>query len=105
MDFLNHREGGTVFYQIITLSPLHCTAKTVGGCVIKKKPQYKAVKVNLNGKEEKTLTTFVWILSKKSAFVHYHKEPLPNGIIHKRTQSSATDKIVPSSVVVFLNHL
>ncbi len=25
MDFLNHREGGMVFYQIFHLSPLQCT--------------------------------------------------------------------------------
>ncbi len=93
MDFLNHRVGGMVFYQLILLSPLQCTVETVRGCVSlkKKNSQYKAVKVNLNSKEEKTLRTYVWILSKKSASVHYHEEPLPDGVIHKRTQSSATD--------------
>ncbi len=25
MDFLNHREGGTVFYQVFLVSPLRCT--------------------------------------------------------------------------------
>jgi hypothetical protein len=25
MDFLNHREGGMVFYQFFLLSPLQCT--------------------------------------------------------------------------------
>ncbi len=25
MDFLNHREGGMVFYQVFLLSPLQCT--------------------------------------------------------------------------------
>jgi hypothetical protein len=87
MDFFNHREGGMVFYQVILLSPLQCTVETVRGCVSlkKKNSQYKAVKVNLNSKEEKTLRTFVWILSKKSASVHYREEPLPNGVIHKRT--------------------
>jgi hypothetical protein len=25
MDFLNHRVGGTVFYQVFLLSPLQCT--------------------------------------------------------------------------------
>jgi hypothetical protein len=25
MDFLNHREGGLVFYQVFLLSPLQCT--------------------------------------------------------------------------------
>jgi hypothetical protein len=26
MDFLNHREEGMVFYQIVLLSPLQCTS-------------------------------------------------------------------------------
>jgi hypothetical protein len=25
MDFLNHREGGVVFYQVFLLSPIQCT--------------------------------------------------------------------------------
>jgi hypothetical protein len=25
MDFLNHREGGIIFYQVFLLSPLQCT--------------------------------------------------------------------------------
>jgi len=29
MDFLNHREGGIVFYQVLLLSPLQCTVETV----------------------------------------------------------------------------
>jgi hypothetical protein len=37
MDFLNHREGGMVFYQVFLLSPLQCTVvnciETVNGCV------------------------------------------------------------------------
>jgi hypothetical protein len=40
MDFLNHREGEVVFYQVFPLSPLQCTlkaVKTVRGCVSLKK--------------------------------------------------------------------
>jgi hypothetical protein len=25
MDFLNHREGGMIFYKVFLLSPLQCT--------------------------------------------------------------------------------
>jgi hypothetical protein len=53
MGFLNHREGGKVFYQVFLLSPLHCTVtgqyKYVRGCVVLKK--------------------YVWISSKNSASV------------------------------------
>jgi hypothetical protein len=31
MDFLNHREGGTVFYQVFLLSPLQRTVTAVTG--------------------------------------------------------------------------
>ncbi len=42
MDFLNHREGSVVSFQVFLLSPLqctvtHCTVETVRGCVILKK--------------------------------------------------------------------
>ncbi len=58
MDFLNHREGDTVFYQVFFRSPLQCTVtelyiETVRGCVsLKKKSQGKAVEVTVNNKEE-----------------------------------------------------
>ncbi len=29
MDFLNHREGGMVFYQVFLLSPLQCTVNEI----------------------------------------------------------------------------
>ncbi len=68
MDFLNHREGGMVFYQDFLLTPLQCTVtelETVRGCVSLKKykSQDKAVEVTVNSKEE---TLFVWISYKNS---------------------------------------
>ncbi len=57
MDFLNHREGGMVFYQVFLLSPLQCTTtelETGRGCVSlkKHKSQGKAVLgVTVNSKE------------------------------------------------------
>jgi hypothetical protein len=30
MDFLNHREGGMVFYQVFLLSPSQCTITNCG---------------------------------------------------------------------------
>ncbi len=68
MDFLNHREGGMVFYHCFLLSPLQCTAETVRGCVnLKKyKTQGKAVEVTVIARR-RTLKTFVWISSKNSA--------------------------------------
>ncbi len=32
MDFLNHRKGGMVFYQVFLLSPLQCTVTEVKNC-------------------------------------------------------------------------
>ncbi len=32
MDFLNHREGGKVFYQVFLLSPLQCTVTNCTNC-------------------------------------------------------------------------
>jgi hypothetical protein len=32
MDFLNHKEGGVVFYQIYLLSPLQCTVTYHRNC-------------------------------------------------------------------------
>jgi hypothetical protein len=29
MDFLNHREGGMVFYQVFLLSPIQCTVNEI----------------------------------------------------------------------------
>jgi hypothetical protein len=58
MDFLNHREGGVIFCQVLLLSPLQCTVthfiETVRGCVSlkKRKYQFKAVEMTLNSKEE-----------------------------------------------------
>jgi hypothetical protein len=37
MDFLNHREGGMVYYQVFLLSPLQCILENVTGCVSLKK--------------------------------------------------------------------
>ncbi len=55
MDFLNHREGGVIFYQIFLLSPLQCTVgtdETVTVFLKKYKSQGKAEEVTLNSKEE-----------------------------------------------------
>jgi hypothetical protein len=56
-DFLNHRKGGVVFYQVLLLSLLSegtVETVTVRGCVrLKKyKSQGKAEEVTLNSKEE-----------------------------------------------------
>jgi hypothetical protein len=32
MDFLNHREGGMVFYQVLLLSRLQCTLTNCRNC-------------------------------------------------------------------------
>ncbi len=32
MDFLSHREGSMVFYQVFLLSPLQCTVQAVEIC-------------------------------------------------------------------------
>ncbi len=32
MDFLKHREGGVVFYQVFLLSPLQCTEMHYRNC-------------------------------------------------------------------------
>jgi hypothetical protein len=52
MGFLNHSEGGMVFYQVFLLSP-------------SQKYQGKAVEVI--ARELKLFKTFVWISSKNSA--------------------------------------
>jgi hypothetical protein len=55
MDFLNHREGGLVFYQALLLSPLQGTVTDlVRGCgsLKEKKSQGKTVEVTVNSKEE-----------------------------------------------------
>jgi hypothetical protein len=57
MDFLNHRKGVKVFYQVFLLSPLKCTVtelETVRGCMSLKKYKSlsKAVDVTVNSKEE-----------------------------------------------------
>jgi len=53
MDFLIHRKGCMVFYQVFLLSTFLST-ETVRGCVSlkKKKSQGKAVEVTVNSKEE-----------------------------------------------------
>ncbi len=57
MNFLNHTEGGMVFYQLFLLSPLQCTVtvrnrKKLCVCVKKLKSQGKAVEMTVNSKEE-----------------------------------------------------
>ncbi len=53
MDFLNHMEGGTVFYQILLLSPLQCTVNELQKlCEFEELSQGKAVEVTVDGKEE-----------------------------------------------------
>ncbi len=58
MDFLNHREGGVVFYQGFLLSPftvyVNRDLETVRVCVglTKNKSQGTAVEVSVNSKEE-----------------------------------------------------
>jgi hypothetical protein len=32
MDFLNHREGGMVFYHVFLLSPSQCPITNCGNC-------------------------------------------------------------------------
>jgi hypothetical protein len=58
MYFLNHKEGGMVFYHVFLLCPLQCivTEETVRGCVNLKKHKShgKAVEVTVNNKEEKS---------------------------------------------------
>jgi hypothetical protein len=57
MDFLNHREGGMVFYQVFLLSHLQCT---ITNCRNGKRlreseeieSQGKAVEVTVKSKEE-----------------------------------------------------
>jgi hypothetical protein len=44
MDFLNHGQGGMVFYQVFLPPPLQCTVtklETVRGCVSLKKTNLK----------------------------------------------------------------
>jgi hypothetical protein len=84
MDFLNHGEGGIVFYQVFLLSPLQHTVITVEICKkfyeleeIRKRLrefdkieiQGKAVEVTVNSKEENS-SNFVWISSKNLASDH-----------------------------------
>ncbi len=63
MDFINHREGGMVFYQVyyqvFLLSPLQCTVSELYSRNCKrlrefedKELQGKAVEVTVNSKEE-----------------------------------------------------
>jgi hypothetical protein len=51
MDFLNHREGGMVFYKFFLLSPLQCMysnfTETARGCVSLKKYKYKGKAVEV----------------------------------------------------------
>ncbi len=51
MDFLNHREGGKVFYQVFHLSPF---TDFVRGCVSLKKlkSQGKVVEVTVNNSSD-----------------------------------------------------
>jgi hypothetical protein len=59
MDFLNQREGGVVFYQVILLSPLQCTLTQCRNCKRLREFEeleilkaFQAVEVTLNSKEE-----------------------------------------------------
>jgi hypothetical protein len=52
MDFLNHSEGGVVFYQVFLLSPLQCTVMHYRNCKRLLEFEIKAVEVNVNSKEE-----------------------------------------------------
>jgi hypothetical protein len=66
MDFLNHREGGIVFYQVFLLSPLQKLKRLRG--IEEIEISSKVVVVTVEEKERrKTLKTFVWISSKNSA--------------------------------------
>jgi hypothetical protein len=69
MDFLNHREGGVVFYQVFLLSPLKCTVTHFRNLKRLREfqeidSQDKVVEWTLNSKEE---NFWVWISSKYSA--------------------------------------
>jgi hypothetical protein len=71
MDFLNHREGGKVFYRVFLLSPLQCTVMNSRNC--KRLREFEEIEISkqscevtVNSKEENS-KTFVWISSKNSA--------------------------------------
>jgi hypothetical protein len=58
MDFLNHREGGVVFYHVFLLSPVQCTVRHYRNC--KRLREFEeleisvqsCIEVTLNSKEE-----------------------------------------------------
>ncbi len=44
MDFLNHREGGVIFYQVTLLSALQCTVTHYRNC--KKLREFEEIEIS-----------------------------------------------------------
>jgi hypothetical protein len=69
MDFLNHREGGVVFYQVFLLSPLQCTVTHYRNC--KRLREFEEIEISVQSCRgevtQETLKNFFWISSKNSA--------------------------------------
>jgi hypothetical protein len=45
MDFLNHREGGVVFYQVSLHSPLQCTVMHFRNC--KRLHEFEEIEISM----------------------------------------------------------
>ncbi len=78
LDFLNQKEGGVPFYQVLLRSPLQCTVTNWRNC--KRLREFEEIEVSRQRSrgdckyQEETLRTFVWISSKNfaSAQGFYH---------------------------------
>jgi hypothetical protein len=60
MDFLKHREGVIVYYQVFLLSPLQCTAtklRLLSGFRPRIRPLYLLVRSILKGKVSRNSST------------------------------------------------
>jgi hypothetical protein len=66
IDFLNHREGGLVFYKVFFLSPIQGPVTELRKYELH---EYE-VELTVNSKEENSEDFFVWISSKTSASGH-----------------------------------
>jgi hypothetical protein len=44
MDFVNHRKGGMVFYQVFLLSYLQCSVNERGNC--KRLPEFEETEIS-----------------------------------------------------------
>jgi hypothetical protein len=47
MDFLNHRKGGMVFYQVFILSPFQCTVRNSRNC--KRLREFEEIEISRQG--------------------------------------------------------